>query len=128
MDWMEIGLLLGGGLIAGSVNTLAGGGSSLTVPLLIFLGLPGTLANGTNRVAILLQTLTATRQFHKQGVIDWRRARWLFLPAMAGAIVGASIAASLDRELLKRTIGIVMLVVLPIRPYGLFGTEEIRRV
>ena len=46
--------LLAGGLLAGVLNTLAGGGSLLTVPLLVLLGLPGTVANGTNRIGVLL--------------------------------------------------------------------------
>ena len=54
MPPVELALLAGAGLVAGVVNSLAGGGSLLTVSLLVLLGLPGTLANGTNRVGILV--------------------------------------------------------------------------
>ena len=48
------------GLIAGVINTLAGGGSLLTLPILIFSGLPPNIANGTNRVGILIQAIFGT--------------------------------------------------------------------
>ena len=51
----DAAILIGGGLAAGVVNTLAGGGSLISVPLLVLVGLPGTVANGTNRVGVFLQ-------------------------------------------------------------------------
>ena len=68
MTTPEIALLVGGGLAAGVVNTLAGGGSLLTVPLLVLLGLPGTVANGTNRVGVLLQNAAAAWRFRAEGI------------------------------------------------------------
>ena len=65
-------LLVGGGFAAGIVNTLAGGGSLLTVPLLVLIGLPGTLANGTNRVGILFQCVVAAWRFRAHGALDLR--------------------------------------------------------
>jgi len=59
----EAALLAGGGLVAGVVNTLAGGGSLVSVPLLVLLGLPGSLANGTNRVGVLCQSAIASWRF-----------------------------------------------------------------
>ena len=84
----EAALLVAGGLVAGVVNTLAGGGSLLTVPLLVLLGLPGGLANGTNRVGILLNYLSAAWRFRKEGVFEPRRALEVALPVMLGALVG----------------------------------------
>ncbi|MFW6370983.1 MAG: TSUP family transporter, partial [Bacteroidota bacterium] len=70
MEWYLVLAVIGAGFIAGFINTLAGSGSLLTLPLLIFLGLPPTVANGTNRVAILLQTVVAVSSFKKQKVLD----------------------------------------------------------
>ena len=81
--------LAGGGLVAGVVNTLAGGGSLLTVPLLTFLGLPGSVANGTNRVGVLLQSGVASWGFWREGVSGVRSALPLLLPVAAGALLGA---------------------------------------
>ena len=112
MEWYTYFLVVGAGIVAGFINTLASSGSAISLWALNLLSLPLEIANGTNRVAILLQTFTATRLFHKQGKIEWNRAVWLIVPAVAGSILGASLAVSLDREILKRVIGVVMLMVL----------------
>ena len=64
------------GSIAGTLNVLAGGGSFLTLPVLLFLGLPAPLANGTNRVAILAQNIGAVWSFRRQGFFDARSLLW----------------------------------------------------
>jgi uncharacterized membrane protein YfcA len=110
MPWYAYPLLIGAGFIAGYVNTLAGSGSLVTLPALMFLGLPGGLANGTNRVAILLQNVVAVSSFHGHRVLEFRRGVVLAVPAILGAIIGARIAVGLDEELLRRTIGALMLV------------------
>ena len=58
------------GLIAGALNVIAGGGSLLSLPVMIFLGLPPTVAHGTNRVAILLQNVGASWSFHRRGLVS----------------------------------------------------------
>ena len=100
------------GLGAGYINTLAGSGSLITLPLLIFFGLPPTVANGTNRVGVLLQTLTATVSFQKQGFLQWRQVLSLLVASMAGALVGSAIAVNLDQQTMRQTIGVMMLVML----------------
>ena len=77
------------GCVAGALNVVAGGGSFLTLPILIFFGLPPGVANGTNRVAILLQNVVASWGFHRHGVLDTRAILWAALPATAGAGLGA---------------------------------------
>ena len=62
-------LLLGAGLLAGTLNSIAGGGSLMTIPLLIFIGLPPTVANATNRIAIFIGGVGATTSFHRRGLI-----------------------------------------------------------
>jgi len=76
-------LLFAAGALAGTLNVLAGGGSFITLPLLIFLGLPSTVANGTNRIAILVQNAGAVWNFNRHGVMDWSWVRRAALPALA---------------------------------------------
>ena len=107
------------GFLAGFINTLAGSGSLISLPMLIFAGLPATVANGTNRVAILLQNIVAVRGYRNQGMLDWRWALPLALPATLGAIVGARVAVDLPEMTLRRVIGgimVLMLFVLLINP------------
>ncbi len=110
MDYSFFPLLVLGGFAAGFVNTLAGGGSMLTLPLLIVCGLPANVANGTNRVAILIQNISAVLAFRSKGVKPWRLGLWLALPASIGAAVGAGIAVEVDPEQLKKIFGAVLLV------------------
>jgi len=99
------------GIIAGTLNVIAGGGSFLTVPLLIFLGLPPTVANGTNRVGILLQNVGAVWGFHRHQVVDWRYVLWAALPATFGALLGAWGAVVVGEQVFKNFLALVMIVV-----------------
>ncbi len=119
LDWYIYPAIIGAGFIAGFINTLAGSGSLVTLPLLIFLGLPANVANGTNRVGVLLQNVVAVGSFHGQKVLDWRRGLLLSIPAIVGSVVGAQIAVNLDETMMRRTIGalmVAMLVVILVRP------------
>jgi len=97
---------------AGVVNTLAGGGSLLTVPLLVLLGLPGGVANGTNRVGILLQSSVAAWRFRALGVGAWRESAPVLLPVAAGSLLGAWGIAQVSDALFERAFGVVMLLLL----------------
>jgi uncharacterized membrane protein YfcA len=99
------------GIVAGFFNTLAGGGSLLTVPALIFVGLLPTVANGTNRVAILIQNVTAVAGFKQQGVADYKFSLGLAVPAVLGAIVGAKLAVDISDALFQKVLAAVMLLV-----------------
>ena len=100
------------GFVAGFVNTLAGSGSLLTLPLLILLGLPANVANGTNRVGVLLQNVVAVATFRRRGMLDLTGSWKLLVPSLLGGIVGALLAVDLDELLLRRTIGVLMVVLL----------------
>ena len=108
----DAALLLGGGLLAGVVNTLAGGGSLLTVPLLVLVGLPGNLANGTNRVCVLLQNLAAIWSFRRAGVSGIGEAAPVLVPVMAGSLLGAFAISRADDATFQRVFGVVMLLLL----------------
>jgi len=99
------------GIIAGTLNVIAGGGSFLTIPLLIFLGLPPTVANGTNRVGILLQNVGAVWGFHRHQVVDWRYVLWAALPATLGALLGAWGAVIIGEQAFKNFLALVMIIV-----------------
>ncbi len=107
--WMILAL---GGLVAGVINTLAGGGSLLTVPLLVFLGLPATTANGTNRIGVLFQNLVSTLRFRKAGLDGLRGARPILIPIVVGALLGATIASRMSAEFFKQVFGIAMIALL----------------
>jgi hypothetical protein len=109
---LEIAALLAGGLVAGIVNTLAGGGSLLTVPLLVLIGLPGTLANGTNRVGVLLQAALAAWRFRASGLLDLRGLVPVLAPVLAGSLVGAAAIARVSDATFERLFGALMLVLL----------------
>jgi uncharacterized membrane protein YfcA len=105
-------LLAAGGLVAGVVNTLAGGGSLLTVPLLVMVGLPGPVANGTNRVGVAVGSAVATWRLSALGVSGARDAAPLLVPSALGALLGAYGVVQLPAELFNRVFGLLMLVLL----------------
>lgn len=111
MDFLEALLILGVGLLAGAINTLAGGGSLLSLPILIFLGLPPAVANATNRVAIFSQNIFAVAGFKSKGVSEFKYSFILGFSALAGAIIGAMIAVDIEGDLFNKILAIVMVIV-----------------
>ncbi len=110
MEWHMILALAGTGLAAGFINTTAGGGSMLTLPLLMILGLPANVANGTNRIAILLQNIIGVQTFRKKKVLDLKTDYKLAIPAVIGSIAGTLFAVEIDPEILKKIISALMVV------------------
>jgi len=110
---MELELLLLAfiGLVTGVINTLAGGGSLLTLPMLIFLGLPPSVANGTNRIAILIQSIVTNAGFRSKGINTYPFSIYFGISATIGAILGAQLAVEIDGELFNRILAIIMVVV-----------------
>ena len=105
-------MLITAGVFAGFLNTVAGGGSLITLPLLIFVGLPGAEANASNRVAILLQNISAVQGFRSKGVQVFPYAFWVAISASIGAIIGAYIAVDIDSELFNKILAIIMVMVI----------------
>jgi uncharacterized protein len=107
------------GFAAGFINTLAGSGSLLTLPILILLGLPANVANGTNRVGVVMQNIVAVATFRQRGALPLAGSWKLIVPSVVGAVLGAELAVDLDEALLRRTIGalmIVLIVVMLLKP------------
>tara|TARA_R110002072_G_scaffold303107_2_gene493740 strand:+ start:14040 stop:14798 length:759 start_codon:yes stop_codon:yes gene_type:complete len=100
-DLVLLALLVLMGVIAGWVNTLAGGGSNLTLPMLMVLGLPPDVANGTNRVGVFLQGVVAVRGFHKYGRLDTQSIWPILIPNLLGGAIGALAAAVMPDMALK---------------------------
>ena len=100
------------GVVAGFLNVLAGGGSLLTLPLLIFFGLPAATANGTNRIAIFCQNIFAITGFKKRGVFPLRLALLCTPPALLGSYIGANLAIDIDEALFRRLLALIMVAVL----------------
>ncbi len=108
---LELILLVIVGFVAGVVNILAGGGSLLTLPMLIFFGLPPSVANGTNRVAILIQNIFSTTGFRSKGVKTFPFSIYVGISAMLGAIIGAQIAIDIKGEVFNKILAIIMIFV-----------------
>jgi len=102
MELWQLLLLAVGGVLCGVINALSGGGSFITLPLLLWFGLPPQVANATNRVAILLQAAAGAGEYHRHGVMPWRRLPALAAVSIAGSLLGAYAAAHLDEGLFRR--------------------------
>ena len=124
LDILYIILLMGVGMFAGFVNTVAFGGSLLTLPALVFvmeaIGVPNlpagtnvtSTANGTNRVAIIFQNFSAILGFRRKGVSDFRHAIALTIPAVVGASIGAFIGTEISDKAFKPILAVVMVTML----------------
>lgn len=112
LELWQAGLLTAVGILAGFLNVMAGGGSLITVPVMVFMGLPGPVANGTNRIAILAQNLTAVVAFARKGFSDFRLSLSLAACALPGAVVGALVGAQLEGAWFNRALALVMVGVM----------------
>jgi uncharacterized membrane protein YfcA len=110
-------LFFGAGFASAVLNTLASSGSAVTLPLLVFMGLPPNVANGTNRVQLMLGRITNIIAFQRAGVINWRLALFFVVPGLLGSLVGATIAAEMAPRAITFAIiaAFVMLITNPKR-------------
>lgn len=119
MEILPVIAVLFVGIIVGFVNIVSAGGSMLTLPLLIFFGLPSNVANGTNRIAIMVQNVFALYQFQKKGHLNWRLGLLLAIPATIASIYGAEIAVNIAHgtfDTLLATFMIIFVILLIIKP------------
>ena len=113
------------GFVVGVVNTLAGGGSLLTLPLLIFLGLPSNVANGTNRVAIFIQNIFGTAGYRSKGYNTYPYSIYFGISALLGAIIGAKLAIDIRGEIFNKILAVVMVFVVV---FLVFSPKNIERI
>jgi uncharacterized membrane protein YfcA len=111
-NFLHVLLLFGTGIAAGFLNTVAFGGSLIALPVLIFLGLPTAVANGTNRVAIFFQNFSAIMGFRRKGVSDFGYSILLAIPAVIGAVIGAIIATDIKDTVFNLILAVVMITML----------------
>lgn len=102
-------ILIGTGFIAGIINTLAGGGTNLTLPALMVMGLPADIANATNRLGVLLQSGVGVLGFRKHDRLPSHDLGPILLPTLAGGLLGAGAAAYAPSGLLKPLLLFAML-------------------
>jgi uncharacterized membrane protein YfcA len=102
-------LLFAVGAVAGFINIMAGGGSSITLPTLIFMGLDSAMANGTNRIAIFIQNIFAITSFRQQKVHRFKQSFSLAIWTLPGAIIGAFFAIKITDVWFQRILGIIMI-------------------
>jgi uncharacterized membrane protein YfcA len=103
-------LLILSGLIAGFINTMAGGGSMLTLPALMILGMPADIANGTNRISVLLQSVAGAGRYRQKGKLDPKTILPTLFPALTGSLVGALLASYLPVTWLEPTLLVTMII------------------
>lgn len=109
---LELFLLVITGIATGFLNVMAGGGSMLSLPVMIFLGIPGTIANGTNRIAILTQNISAVWAFYRKGIANFRLSLTLSACTIPGTIIGASVAARIAHEQFNTVLAVIMVMIL----------------
>jgi uncharacterized membrane protein YfcA len=101
------------GLLTGVINTLAGSGSLITLPIFIFMcGLPPSVANATNRIGVFMQSGVATFKYNKTFPGLYKGVEWLAIPAIIGSIIGSKIAVDLDEKTMNYSIGVLMIIML----------------
>lgn len=107
------------GFLAGGINTLAGGGSNLTLPALMLLGLPADIANGTNRIAVLMQCVVGVRGFDQHKSLDRPAILPILIPTILGGLLGAIGAALMPNLYLKPVLLLTILgmtVIILVKP------------
>ena len=113
-------ILVTTGICSGFISSMAAGGSLLTLPVLIFLGLDGpTVANGTNRVALVIQNAFGIASFRRKGISDFRYGILISVPTVCGVIIGTLLVIQLgtiDKSsiIFNRILAGIMIVVLAI--------------
>lgn len=110
MEWWTHLVLFGAGAASGFINSMAGGGSIIVLPALMLAGLAPDVANGTNRIGILVQSVTAYADFRRLGVRDFKNAYLLLIPVCIGAIVGALTVRHVPNTALNYVIAGVMVL------------------
>lgn len=118
MEIWQIILLAAAGIVAGWINVMAGGGSLLTVPIMLFMGIPAPVANGTNRIAILAQNVVSVPTFHRRGYSDIKLSLSLSAAATVGAVFGANVGVHFSGVWFNRVLAIIMVAVMIIMATG----------
>ncbi len=118
MEWYYYPILILLGLFVAFINTLAGGGSLLTLPILIFMGLPPSVANGTNRIAVLIQGIANVAGYGSKGMQVSSKFIWqLSISATFGTILGTSLAIWIDEGVFNKILALIMVLMVVLMLY-----------
>jgi hypothetical protein len=110
MSITEVIIIVIAGILVGFINTLSGGGSVISLSLLLILGLPANIANGTNRISIFFQTFSSVTSFTRQKMFDSMRPVWLAIPATVGAVLGAWTAVDVNEKVIEIAMAVAMVI------------------
>ena len=102
------------GLITGFFDTVVGAGGLISVPALIFLGLPPQIAIATDRFGVLGQSITSLFKFWKEKKIVWKYVPLLAGISFIGSLIGANLLLNVNSRILKIIVGILVLILLPL--------------
>ncbi|RLD36841.1 MAG: sulfite exporter TauE/SafE family protein [Bacteroidetes bacterium] len=122
MNLIDFFALVIAGITVGFINTLAGGGSTISLSVLMLMGLSPAMANGTNRIGIAIQNIVGVGSFKQQGVLDTRKGLYLAIPATIGSVLGAYIAVDLNEAIFEKAMGVILLVMLV---FTLFNPQKL---
>lgn len=112
MTVIEAIILIIAGVMVGFINTLAGGATIISLSVLMFMGLPLNVANGTHRIAAAFQTLTSVSTFRSSRVLDWKKGVVLGIPVIAGSLIGARVAIGINEEVFEKIVAAVMILMM----------------
>ncbi len=118
VELWKVALLFAAGVASGWINVLAGGGSILSVPIMVFMGLPGPVANGTNRIGIIAQNIASVTTFFRKGFSDFKLSASLAACAAVGAFFGANVGVKLEGVWFERTLALIMIGIMIIMMTG----------
>jgi uncharacterized protein len=124
MSILDALLLIITGIIASFLNVTSGGGSLISLPILIFMGLPSPIANASNRIGIIGQNIFAVAGFRSKGVHAYPYSLYIALSAFVGAIIGAKISLDIDEAVFNRIIAIIMVAVVLLTVFKPMKTGE----
>lgn len=112
MTLVDFFILVTAGIAVGFINTLAGGGSTISLSVLMLMGLSPAMANGTNRIGIAIQNIVGVGSFKQQGVLDTKKGLLLAIPAVIGSVLGAILAVDINEEVFEKAMAVILLVML----------------
>ncbi|HBG71755.1 MAG: hypothetical protein A2W93_06410 [Bacteroidetes bacterium GWF2_43_63] len=112
METNVVVILICSGLLVGFINTMAGGATIISLSVLTWLGLPLTVANGTNRLAVFFQTLTSVSSFQNSHLVDWKKSLRVGIPTVIGSVAGSFIAVKLNEDIIRYAFVIIMIIML----------------
>ena len=110
LSYQSLAILAAAGVLATVVNVLAGGGGMIVLPVLMALGLPADVANGTYRLGVVTQSIAGTAAMRREGKLDTGSIVPILIPTVLGATVGALLAVWVPREVLKPIMLVTMIL------------------